>query len=119
LSFPENHSIQYISKTEEANVAVGAMIAAVLGERGGGVVRLDAELNCDGGPSGRGPGVICVLQLSSQTDTLVLHLSRMRVFPHMVRALLVTPTLIKASKSTGGDCKKLREDFGAPTVSTI
>jgi len=53
------------------------------------------------------------------TETLVLHVSRMRSFPHQLRALLADPTVVKAGKSIGGDRKKLLADFGVDVKSTI
>jgi len=119
LPAPADHSVHYIFRTEAANAAIDNMYRSVTRSGAERVLGLDAEWNCDGGPSGRGPGTVRVVQMSSRTETLVLHVSRMRSFPHQLRALLADPTVVKAGKSIGGDRKKLLTDFGVDVTSTI
>lgn len=58
------------------------------------VMGLDVEWDISPGSSRR----LQVLQLSSRTQTLVLHLSRMASIPHQLGALLVDPGVGKAGK---------------------
>ena len=119
LTVPADHFVDYIVNTDDANTAIDNIRKQVKNKRGGGVVGFDAEWNVDGGPNGRGPGQVRVVQVSTLTDTLVLHISRMSTFPHQLKALMADPDIIKTGKSIGGDCKKLRSEHGAATVSTV
>jgi len=116
---PSDHSVHSIFQTEAANDAIDNMYRSVTRSGAERVLCLDAEWNCDGGPSGRGPGTVRVVQVSSRTETLVHHVSRMRSIPHQLRALLADPTVVNAGRSTGGHRKTLLADFGVDVTSTV
>lgn len=113
------HSKHYITDTVTANMAIDIMRREVTKEGGGRAIGFDAEWNIDGGPTGRGPGVVRVVQLSSPTTTLILHISRMSSFPHELLALLADVEILKVGKSIGGDCRKLFKEHGAVTKSSL
>jgi len=119
LVFPGSHVVHYITSIDEANTAIDLMLEEVGGEGGCRVVGLDAEWNLDGGLHGRKGGAVRVVQVSSPSETLIVHLSRMSSFPHRLKALLANPAIVKAGKSIGGDIKKLLVEHGAASASTV
>jgi len=113
------HSKHYITDTGTANMEIDIVRWEVTKKGGGRAIGLDADWNIDGGPTGRGTGVVQVLQLSSRTTTLILHISRMSSFPHELLALLANVEVLKVGMSIGRDCKKLFKEHGAVTTSTM
>jgi len=119
LVLPGSHVAHYITSTDEANTAIDLMIEEVGGDGGCRVVGLDAKWNLDSGPRRRGGGVVRLVQVTSPSETLILHLSRMSGFPHRLKALLANTAIVKAGKSIGGDVKKLLVEYGAASESTV
>jgi len=116
---PSDHSVHYIFQTEAANDAIDNMYRSVTRSCTERVLGLDSAWIRAGGPSGRGPGTVRVVQVSSRTETLVLHVSRMRSIPQQLQALLAHLPVVEAEKSIRGDRKKLLANFGVDVTSTI
>ena len=113
------HRKHFITYTGTATMAIDIVHREVRKEGGGRAIGLDAEWNIDGGPTGRGPGVVQVVQMSSSTKTLILHIPRMCSFPNELRALLAGVEVLKVGQSFGGDCNQLFTEHGAVKTITL
>lgn len=114
LDFPADHYMEYVVNRDAAALAIDVFRRDLLDDARQRavppVMGLDAEWDISPGSSRR----LQVLQLSSRTQTLVLHLSRMASIPHQLGALLVDPGVGKAGKMIAGDAAKLDAEWSLP-----
>lgn len=119
LSIPAGHTVIYAVSTVDAERLLLAFRMELSQEPGPSVVGLDAEWNVSSGAARRGPSRVHTLQLSSATQTLILHLSRFRTMPSQLRILLGDVTVTKVGKNIGGDKAKLLSSYGLKVLSTL
>lgn len=114
LDFPADHYMEYVVNRDAAALAIDVFRRDLLDDARQRavppVMGLDVEWDISPGSSRR----LQMLQLSSRTQTLVLHLSRMASIPHQLGALLVDPGVGKAGKMIAGDAAKLDAEWSLP-----
>jgi len=115
LEFPPGHQLSYTKMMAETHSALDRFCRDLGLENGPVVIGMDAEWTVTAGPKGRTSSKLQLLQLSSRSETLVIHLSRLRSVPHQLRSLLANPSVFKVGKNVGGDAAKLLRDYGVKT----
>lgn len=114
LDYPVGHYTQYITSRDAAALAVDIFRQDLLADAKQrnipAVIGLDAEWCIQPGASRK----VQVLQLSSRSQTLVLHLGLMGAVPHQLTALLRDSNIGKAGKMIAGDAAKLEAEWALP-----
>ncbi|KDN44303.1 hypothetical protein RSAG8_05567, partial [Rhizoctonia solani AG-8 WAC10335] len=98
---------------DQANYAVGQLVdrmEPLPGSRWRGVVGFDMEWTVGFGRAMRKTGLI---QLSDTTTILLIQISSMESFPHRLKDLITSATILKVGVNIGADMKKLCRDFGS------
>ncbi|KAH7337800.1 hypothetical protein B0J17DRAFT_664289, partial [Rhizoctonia solani] len=105
--------VKYLRDMDQANYAVSQMVDRMEpfpGSRWRGVVGFDMEWTVGFGMAPRKTGLI---QLSDAKTILLIQISAMESFPHKLKDLITSATILKVGVNIGGDMKKLCRDFGS------
>ncbi|KAJ1300959.1 hypothetical protein OPQ81_003384 [Rhizoctonia solani] len=105
--------VKYLRDTDQANYAVAQLIDRMEpppGSRWRGVVGFDMEWTVGVGMVPRKTGLI---QLSDTSTILLIQISSMESFPHRLKELITSATILKVGVNIGADMKKLCRDFGS------
>ncbi|KAK7058307.1 hypothetical protein VNI00_001938 [Paramarasmius palmivorus] len=62
---------------------------------------------------------VALLQLASESNIYLFHLSRIRAFPERLRFVLENPYILKTGVGIQGDVRKLYNDWGVSVVSCV
>ncbi|GAB1520478.1 hypothetical protein RhiTH_003555 [Rhizoctonia solani] len=106
-------NIKYLRDLDLANAAVAQMMDRMEpfpGSRWRGVVGFDMEWTVGLGMAQRKTGLI---QLSDTRTILLIQISAMDSFPHMLKGLICSGTILKVGVNVVLDMKKLCRDFGS------
>ncbi|CAE6470963.1 unnamed protein product [Rhizoctonia solani] len=105
--------VEYLRDMDQANYAVSQMIDRMdpfPGSRWRGVVGFDMEWTVGFGMAARKTGLI---QLSDTKTILLIQISAMESFPHKLKDLITSATILKVGVNIEADMKKLCRDFGS------
>ncbi|KAG8696720.1 hypothetical protein FRC09_008305 [Ceratobasidium sp. 395] len=103
---------QSSSSPEEANLAISRMISNLKsppGSRWQGVVGFDMEWTV---PAPKGRLKTGLIQISDDTSILLIQISSMKYFPSKLKALIISPTILKVGVNIGNDMRRLCREFG-------
>ncbi|CAE6467108.1 unnamed protein product [Rhizoctonia solani] len=105
-------NVKYLRDLDSANVFVTQMMdrmEPLPGSRWRGVVGFDMEWTVGFGMGQRKTGLI---QLSDTMTILLIQISAMDSFPHRLKDLIYSSTILKVGLNVAADMKKLCRDFG-------